>query len=348
MGLMSIWTVAQGQSTASFREKVSAPLQETLKKGLKNFKKEQGMIHKYAWKTSLGTIIVCALLIAFCPAVARADIDLSPTATVKKAYVDTQLGQIHYRYTTGPKNAPVLVLIHQSSSDSSMYEKVMARLGNHYSRIIAPDFPGYGDSFPINEQKDIAFYADVFMESLKNLEVKKFHVVGHHTGGFIALDMKVRFPKDIKTLNIIGVLYGTEEEKEPIRKICTEQNDQTIPVADGSHLLRGWNQVAQYGAANVSVEHHQREAMVHLKAWKGGAIAFSAALDYDFIGNFDKVEGPLMIMTSETDVLYPYFEPAKKARPDAETAIVEGWDYELDVDPDGCAKAIHGFIQKNK
>lgn len=305
------------------------------------------MISSHYWRTTLGLICAFAILVGFWPAPALGAIDLQPTAKIKKAYVDTQWGQVHYRYTTGPKNAPVLVLLHQTSSDSQMFEKVMAKLGKYYSRIIAPDFPGYGDTFPIHENMGLPFYANVFMESLNNLGIKKFHLVGHHTGGFIALDMKVRYPDRIKSLNIVGVLYGTDAEKDPIRKICVEQSSWTIPVADGSHLLRGWKQVELYGAHNVSLEHHQREAMTHLKAWKGGTLAFSDALDYDFIGNFDKVKGPLMIMTSTTDVLYPYFEPAKKARPDAETAIVKGWDYEFDVDPDGCAKAIHGFIQKH-
>jgi pimeloyl-ACP methyl ester carboxylesterase len=306
------------------------------------------MNSNHHWKTVARLIVVFAIIAGFLPGQAVNADDLQPTAKIKKAYVDTKLGQIHYRYTTGPKNAPVLILIHQTTSDSEMFEKVMTRLGKHYSRIIAPDFPGYGESFPIEKNMGIPWYADVFMEALNNLGVKKFHVVGHHTGGFIALDMKVRYPDRIKSLNIVGVLYGTEKEKEPIRKICTEQNNLTIPVADGSHLIRGWKQLEQYGAGKTSVEHHQREAMVHLKAWKGGALAFTSALDYDFIKSFDKVKGPLMIMSSKEDVLYPYFEPARKARPDAKAVIVKGWDYEFEVDPDGCANAIHGFVQKNK
>jgi len=271
-------------------------------------------------------------------------------AQIKKAYVDTQLGQIHYRYTVGPEDAPALVMIHQTTSSSVMFEKVMARIGNHYSRIIAPDFPGYGESFPVTDEQvtGIPFYSDVFREALNNLGAKDFHVIGHHTGACIGLDMTVRYPRHIKSLTLVGVLYGTEEEKEQTRKICTEQNSWTVPVADGSHLLRGWKQLEQYGAGKTSVEHHQREAMDHLKAWKGGALAFTAALNYDFISDFDKVKGPLMIMSSKDDVLYPYFEPAKDARPDAEAVIVKGWDYEFEVDPDGCAKAIHNFVQKHK
>ena len=75
-------------------------------------------------------------------------------------------------------------MLHQTSSDSQMFEKVMARLGKYYSRIIAPDFPGYGGSFQATDEQvtGIPFYAGIFKEALDNLGVKKAHLVGHHTG----------------------------------------------------------------------------------------------------------------------------------------------------------------------
>jgi hypothetical protein len=52
-----------------------------------------------------------------------------------------------------------------------------------------------------------------------------------------------------------------------------------------------------YGA-NTSIKLHHREAMDHLKAWKGCAQTFNAILNQDFSGLFDRVEGPLLIMCS--------------------------------------------------
>ena len=313
------------------------------------------MNHRHPLKTSVGLIVALALFVGFGPGVARADLDLSPMSTIKKAYVDTQLGQIHYRYTTGPKKAPVLVLIHQTTSDSEMFEQIMTRMGKYYSRIIAPDFPGYGGSFQATDEQatGIPFYAETFKEALNNLGIKKAHLVGHHTGGCIALQMKTSWPDMFYTLNIMGPIYGDQQFRKDLRKITTEAIHEITPVADGSHLLRGWKAVEKYGAADVEgiddvVSFHQREAMAHLKGWRAGKQAYNAALDQDFQALFDKVPGPLMIMCAPKNVLWPFFEPSKMARPDAEAVVVRGHDYFCDEDPENVARHVVTFTQKYK
>jgi hypothetical protein len=43
-------------------------------------------------------------------------------------------------------------------------------------------------------------------------------------------------------------------------------------------------------------------------------------------------------------VLYPYFEAAKAVRPDAKSILLEGANFEPDLDPDGTAAAIRDFV----
>jgi pimeloyl-ACP methyl ester carboxylesterase len=264
---------------------------------------------------------------------------------IKKGYVDTKRGQIHYRYTEYSSALPVLVMIHQTVSTSVMFEAVMSRLEKYY-RIIAPDFPGYGNSFEPEKVPDISYYADVLLEAIDNLEVQDFHSFGHHTGGGIALDMAVRFPKRVKTLGMIGPIYADKAQRDVLRNITTEMARQIVPKKDGSHLLIGWKMLETYGADQLPAEIHHREAMGHLTGWKACSQAFSAILEQDFIALFKKVNVPLLIMCSHDDVLWPYFPKAREARPDAEAVVVRGTDFQCDMDPDGVAMAIHGFLQK--
>jgi pimeloyl-ACP methyl ester carboxylesterase len=239
---------------------------------------------------------------------------------IKKAYVDTRQGQIHFRYTDGSAGLPLLVMLHQTTSTSVMFEAVMSRLEKSY-RMIAPDFPGYGESFVPQAVPDISYYADIFLEALDNLGTKDFHLLGHHTGGGIALDMAVRFPRRVRSLTIMGPIYAKQEEREELRKITTEMVGQIVPQADGSHLMRGWKMLEIYGA-HWSVDLHHREALDHLKGWRACAQAFGAIVEQDFCSLFDRVKTPLLIMCSPDDVLWPYFDKARAARPDAETAVV--------------------------
>lgn len=237
-------------------------------------------------------------------------------------------------------------MIHQTTSTSIMFESVMTKLEKYY-RLIAPDFPGYGTSFLPNDVPNIGYYADVLLEALGNLGVKKFHVFGHHTGGGIALDMAVRFPERILTLGIVGPIYASPEERIELRKITTEKAKELIPKRDGSHLLVGWKMLETYGAAQLPVELHHQEAMDHLTAWKACNQAYNAIVEQDFSSLFHKVKTPLLIMCSHDDVLWPYFSKAQAARPDAEAVVVNGPDYQCHVDPDGVANALHRFLQKH-
>ncbi|MGO4780492.1 alpha/beta fold hydrolase, partial [Lysobacter sp. 2RAB21] len=52
--------------------------------------------------------------------------------------------EIAYR-EAGPSDAPVLLLLHGFPSSSHMYRDLMPRLADRY-RVIAPDYPGFGQS----------------------------------------------------------------------------------------------------------------------------------------------------------------------------------------------------------
>jgi len=76
--------------------------------------------------------------------------------------------QIHYRKEkvdgveifyreAGPRNAPVLLLLHGFPTSSQMFRDLIPRLADRY-RVIAPDYPGYGYS----EMPDRARFAYTF------------------------------------------------------------------------------------------------------------------------------------------------------------------------------------------
>src|SRR5271155_5728950 len=51
---------------------------------------------------------------------------------------------IFYR-EAGPKDAPVILLLHGLPSSSRMFEPLLSRLSDHF-HLVAPDYPGFGHS----------------------------------------------------------------------------------------------------------------------------------------------------------------------------------------------------------
>src|SRR6201987_792649 len=52
--------------------------------------------------------------------------------------------EIFYR-EAGPRDAPTVLLLHGFPSSSHMFRNLIPMLSNRY-KVVAPDFPGYGDS----------------------------------------------------------------------------------------------------------------------------------------------------------------------------------------------------------
>src|SRR6202021_3448241 len=67
-----------------------------------------------------------------------------PSTSATTTYHRTQVGGVGVFYReAGPKDAPVIVLLHGFPSSSRMYETLIPLLATRY-HLIAPDYPGFG------------------------------------------------------------------------------------------------------------------------------------------------------------------------------------------------------------
>jgi pimeloyl-ACP methyl ester carboxylesterase len=260
---------------------------------------------------------------------------------IRRGYADSRDGQIHYRSTGGP-DAPVVCLFHQTASSGVMFEKVMTRLADRY-RLYAFDSPGFGQSFQPEAIPSVGYLSDRLIEAIADLGITRFHAVGHHTGGCVAIEMPVRYPQRVATLTIIGPVLVNEQEKNEYQKTFVR------PFAiepSGAYLTTAWDYLRMIGAG-TDVELHNREMADHLIAHRSMPMAFSAVWQQDFQYYYRAVRCPLHIMCSKNDVLWPLFERAGQVRPDATQSIVTGGDFQPDNDPDGVATALAPFLARH-
>src|ERR1700750_1694762 len=68
------------------------------------------------------------------------------TETQQVTHKKVKLGSLDIFYReAGPKDAPTLLLLHGFPSSSHMFRNLIPVLADKY-HIVAPDFPGYGES----------------------------------------------------------------------------------------------------------------------------------------------------------------------------------------------------------
>jgi pimeloyl-ACP methyl ester carboxylesterase len=256
---------------------------------------------------------------------------------IKKGYIDIPAGQVHYRVRAG-EGAPV-VCFHQTASSSLMYEAFM-RAYPGKNPLYALDTPGFGGSYDPPDQPSMAQYADRLAEAMHARGLQGAHLFGHHTGASVAVEIAVRYPKLARSLAMIGPVTITREEAQFFKTLYPK--DFALK-ADGSHVKKMWDYVAEIGG-NSSVALHHREFVDTARAWAGHLKVYSVIWDQDFSALYGQVRCPMAIMCSPGDVLWAVFERAKQLRPDAKVIELTGTNFQPDEVPEAVAKAVHSFV----
>jgi pimeloyl-ACP methyl ester carboxylesterase len=261
---------------------------------------------------------------------------------IKKAYVDTREGQIHYRHVTLPDRPTLpVVYLHKSASSSQMFEALMLNLADRYNGY-ALDNPGFGNSYDPESAPDVAYYVNVLLEAIDAIGLSRFHLVGHHTGACFAVQMAAQFAPRVASLTMMGPALLSADEREAFRKHYSTPFNQ--PVTDGAHLLLTWDYLKRMGVGS-SLRLHQREFLDHCRAWQGRCQAYKTVWDQDFQGLFMQVQCPMLVTCAEDDVLWPFFQRARQLRPHISSAVTRGANFAPDIDSVANARALAAFFR---
>ena len=107
---------------------------------------------------------------------------------------------IFYR-EAGPKDAPVLLLLHGVPTSSRMYQPMLESSLSAKYRLIAPDFPGFGhSSWPGPKEFNYTFdhLAQVMEQFADTLKLERYTLFLHDYGGPVGMRMAVAHPEKSK------------------------------------------------------------------------------------------------------------------------------------------------------
>ena len=148
-----------------------------------------------------------AILAAGYLALRRADI---PYSTLEKVYAneDSQFltlngeARLHYR-DVGPRDAPVLVLVHGFSASLHTWEAWASDLKQDY-RIVSLDLPGHGlTRCPDVSKMGIAQFVDAVDQALITLNIDKFTIIGNSMGGATSWNYTLTHPEKVEALVLV-------------------------------------------------------------------------------------------------------------------------------------------------
>lgn len=156
---------------------------------------------------------------------------------MRRRFCDTRMGQVHC-VEAGAGSGTPLLLMHQTPRSVDEFAEVIPLLARH-RRVIAVDMPGYGCSDPVPGEPSIADYAAATFDVLDAFGVGRVVAVGHHTGGFLAIEMAAVAPARIESCVISGPVYTDAAGRAAIAPYFKQWHVQP----DGSHLLDKWQKL---------------------------------------------------------------------------------------------------------
>ncbi|CAN7304705.1 alpha/beta fold hydrolase [Variovorax paradoxus] len=261
--------------------------------------------------------------------------------TIRRAFADLSVGQVHYA-ACGDASAPAVLLLHQSPRSWTEYREVLPLLGARH-RAIAMDTAGFGDSADGGVPASIAQWARVAGELLDALGIAQADVVGHHTGGVIAVELAAALPGRVRSL----VLSSTPYTGEAFRIARAERPpiDEVAPSEDGSHLAALWQRRQGFypeGRPDL-LEAFVRDA---LKVGHRVEEGHRAVASYRMEERIGRVTQPALIIRATADPFAaPHAEELLHHLPQARIVDIEGGMVPLpDQMPEAFAQAVLGFL----
>ncbi|MBD2200654.1 MULTISPECIES: alpha/beta fold hydrolase [Calothrix] len=112
------------------------------------------------------------------------------------------VGGLNIRYLTAGDTELPLVLLHGVGDSAVDWSWVVSTLGTRH-RVIAPDFPGSGDSAKPQREYSREFLTQFLADFLNTLEIQRAVLVGNSLGGLIALHYALSNPERVAGLVLV-------------------------------------------------------------------------------------------------------------------------------------------------
>jgi haloalkane dehalogenase len=265
---------------------------------------------------------------------------------IRKGYIDTPNGQVHFRQLKNVDGVP-LVLLHQTASSGMMFEPLMTLLSDSF-HTIAPDTPGFGASFsPLRQAQDDApnlftvhYLSSTLHAALTNLGVESCYLFGHHTGSAIAVQMAYDHPNFVKKMVLSGPPLLNEAQVNGLKASL-----KPFSLAeDGSHLTHVWERIRKRDSA-LPLETVHREVLLTQSAREAAQAAYQAVFEQPFQVQLEALEIPILVMAGENDTLRASLEPAYSILKNGTMKVIPNQGpYICDQNPQAVADALKEFL----
>jgi pimeloyl-ACP methyl ester carboxylesterase len=243
---------------------------------------------------------------------------MSLPAPVRRGYVDTGFGQVHY-YAAG-EQGPLLFLLHETALSGSEFVRALPLLGAK-CRAIAIDTPGYGMSDPPAAPCDMQSLSARLYAAMQAFGDGPVILAGVHTGSSFALELATTSVKDrVSHVVLSGLALLTSAEIESFRNIIT------TPEIDreGRFLVVEWEKRLQRWGDDAELADILWGTVEQLRVYERFHWAFDAIFSHDAELALKNLVSPTLFLVGEHDSLVDCDKKAVMLSKDARLDVLPG------------------------
>lgn len=265
---------------------------------------------------------------------------------VRRCFVDGEYGQLHVRSAGKDSGKPPIVCLHMVPKSSRSFVNLMPFLAED-RLVIAPDYPGYGESDPppVAPEVDINDYARAVWGVIEQFELDEVSFVGYHTGSMVAVEAAQIKPQQVvKIINISAPVF-TKEEVGQFHKYYAP-----IPLdVEGNRFRVMWERIMEYRGPGMTLEMAATSMAENLRGGENYEWGHRAAFNYteNYVANLLHLDQPILVMNIKDDL----FKQSQRVDPLLKNGCRR--DYTewgtgfLDVYPEQVAKVMLKFLDRS-
>lgn len=265
---------------------------------------------------------------------------------VKRQFIDVSDRQIHLRIAQ-PESAAVtavpLICLHMVPKSGRGYARVMSELARNRI-VLAPDYPGYGESDPLPEghQPSIADYVESVYQVVEHFDYQQVDLLGYHTGSMVSVGLASAQPRLVRKLINISAPILTEQEVADFHQYYSP-----IPLdKEGTRFKTGWERVMYYAGPGMTLEMSATSFAENLRAGERYEDGHFAAFEYAqaYQKQLTALTQPILVMNLKDD-LYEHCQRAEALIHRGRYKEYLNWGHGfLDIWPQEVAAEITDFL----
>jgi pimeloyl-ACP methyl ester carboxylesterase len=276
----------------------------------------------------------------------------------KTVRIDNQ--DIFYR-EAGPQNAPVILLLHGFPTSSNMFRNLIPRLAGSF-RLVAPDYPGYGQSsMPDHKSFSYTFdsYAKLMDRFAEHLGLSRYALYLMDYGAPVGYRLALLHPERVTGLIVQnGNAYeeGLREFWDPIKKYWASPEDPSAIAYMVDPKQTRWQY--ENGVSDKTLLDPTTWTLDQIGLDRPGNAYIQADLMYDYGTNvplypafqdfFRKYQPPTLIVWGKNDFVFPPegAYPYKRDLKDVEMHLLDTGHFALETHGEEIASRIEDFFLK--